>query len=109
MAFGIPLTTGEIVFNGRLGAKNGRYRSISYDLAGRVASLNELKTGQGARGYVRRSNEVYFPGGRTGLKIVDGKADIEDGAVLIPKGDPHRVPNLAEDQELRFVPVFPGE
>ncbi len=43
------------------------------------------------------------------MKIVDGKADIEDGAVLIPKGDPHRVPNLAEDQELRFVPVFPGE
>ena len=42
------------------------------------------------------------------MKIGDKNADIEHGVVFIPKGDPHRVPNLAEGQEFRFVPVFPG-
>ena len=109
MTFGIHLKTDEIVSNGMLVANEGRHRFIDYNLADLSASPTELMTGQEARGHARRSNEVYcFPGGRAGLKIGDENADIEHGVVFIPKGDPHRVPNLAEGQEFRFVPVFHG-
>ena len=111
MTFVMLLTIDEVRSKGRLVADNERYRVRDYDLDDLTVSLTELKKGQGTRGHAHDSNaEAYFfPGGKAEMEIGDEKVGIDEGVVLIPKGEFHRVLNLSDDSELEFVSVFPGK
>ncbi len=104
------LTIDEVKSKGRLVADNERYRVRDYDLGDLTVSLTELKKGQGTRGHAHSSNaEVYFfGGGKAEMEIGDETVGVDEGVVLIPKGQFHRVQNLSEDSVLEFVSVFPG-
>ena len=111
MTFIMLLTIDEVRSKGRLVADNELYRVHDYDLDDLTVSLTELKKGQGTRGHAHNSNaEVYFfPGGKAEMEIGDEKVDIDEGVVLIPKGEFHRVLNLSDDSELKFISVFQGK
>lgn len=101
----------EVRSKGRLVVDNYRYRIHDYDLDDLTVSLTELKEGQGTRGHSHSSNaEVYFfTGGKAEMEIGGETFDIDEGVVLIPRGEFHRVQNRSTDSELTFVSVFPGK
>ena len=105
------LTLDTVRTKGRLVADDERYRIHDYDLGDLTVSVTELRGGKKTRGHSHDSNaEVYFfPGGTALMEVGDEKFEIRRGAVLIPKGEFHRVVNRSKTSDLLFVSVFPGK
>jgi mannose-6-phosphate isomerase-like protein (cupin superfamily) len=107
----LHLTLDTVKTKGRLVADDERYRIHDYDLGDLTVSVTELRGGKQTRGHSHGSNaEVYFfLGGRALMEVGEEKFEIRRGAVLIPKGEFHRVVNKSKASDLLFVSVFPGK
>ena len=106
----MQLTVDTVMKKGRLVADDDRYRIHDYNLDDLTVSVTELKRGKETRGHFHSSNaEVYFfPGGNALIEVGNEKFEVGRGAVLIPKGEFHRVVNKSK-RDLLFVSVFPGK
>ena len=104
------LTLDSVKEAGKLVADDERYRIHDYDLGDLTISVTELKRGQETRGHSHDSNaEVYFfPGGRAIMEVGDERFKVDRGAVLIPRGEFHKVVNRSKRSSLLFVSVFQG-
>lgn len=104
------LTLDTVVRKGRLVADDERYHIHDYDLDGLTVSPTELKRGKETRGLLHSSNaEVYFfPGGDAEMEVGEDRFKIYRGAVMIPKGEVHRVINRSLTSDLLSASVFPG-
>ena len=107
----MPITLDAVKSKGRLVADNDTYKVHDFDLNDLTVSVTELKVGKATRGHSHDSNaEVYFfpAGSDAEMTVGTDHFPVNQGAVLIPKGEFHRVENKSSDSELQFVAVFAG-
>lgn len=107
----MPITIETVKSKGRLVADDERYRIYDYRLDDLTISLTELKKGQETRGHSHDSNaEVYIflGGGNATMTVGDERFQVDGGAVLIPRGEFHRVTNRSKMSDLLFLSIFTG-
>ncbi|MDE1853336.1 MAG: cupin [Thaumarchaeota archaeon] len=107
----MPITLDTVKSKGKLVADNERYRVHDYDLGDLTVSMTELKKGQATRGHAHDLNaEVYiFPeGGDAEMEVGPERFDVHQRAILVRRGEFHRVVNRSRTSDLIFVSIFSG-